>query len=222
MRLIGKCPPEIDSLSAANERGFDAVEIYLTKDHIDEFDETLTNIQETSIEVASIHTPHVTTQDLSYFEKADDLAKSVGGTLVVHSQYLHHTHIDELEAIDFDADYGYENNPGASKYYIENSILGEGFDLILDTAHLFMAEQEYLGAIEDLLQRYESQIPVIHLNDATTLEDGLPFGDGEIDLKNTVDLLGNYYTGDVILEVMPEYQSNALSKTRSWLEIGES
>lgn len=217
MRLIGKCPPTPDSLTAADDRGFDAVELYLTTDHIDNYEETLDIVSEAPVDVASVHTPHVTPDRRDYFEKTDSLARALDATLVVHSQYLHHTHIEELEAMEFGAPYGYENIPGASRFHLENAVLKQGFDLVLDTAHLYMAEHEYHRSFELLLRRYGSNVPVVHLNDATTVQDGLPFGEGEIDLERTVTTLNNYYNGTVVLEVMPEHQAAALRRTRAWL-----
>lgn len=217
MRLIGKCPPKLDSLTAAADRGFNAVELYLTPEHIDSFEETLETVREAPVDIASIHTPHVIPDESFYFTKTDELAQAVDATLVVHSQYLHHTHIEELEAMHFDARYGYENIPGASKFHLENAILERGFKLILDTAHLYIAEQEYQAAFEFLLKQYDSAIPLIHLNDATAVQDGLPFGEGEIDLEETVTILDNYYSGTVVLEVMPEYQTDALTQTKAWM-----
>ena len=218
MDLIGKCPPKPDSLTAADDRGFDAVELYLTRDHIDNYEEMLAVIREAPANIASIHTPHVTPEEHFYFAKSDNLAKAVDATLVVHSQYLHHTHIEEMEAMDFDAQYGYENIPGASQFHLENAILERGLDLILDTAHLYIAEREYQRALEDLLDRYGPDIPVVHLNDSTIVKDGLPFGEGNIDLEKTVTILDNYYTGRVVLEVMPEYQADALRQTLAILD----
>ncbi|WP_380676307.1 sugar phosphate isomerase/epimerase family protein [Salinigranum sp. GCM10025319] len=217
MRLVGKCPPTPDELAAARDRGFDAVELYVETGHVDRFPETLAAVREAAVDVVSVHTPHVRPDDVVYFEKADELAAATDATLVVHSQYLHHTHIDELESIGFDAAYGYENIPGASRYHVTNAILDRGHDLILDTAHLFMAEPEFGTAFEGLLERYDSRIPVVHLNDATLWEDGLAFGHGDMDLRATVEALDAHYTGDVVLEVMPAQQADALRQTRAWL-----
>lgn len=218
MELVGKCPPTPESLAAAKDRGFGEVELYLDPDHIDNYEDTLQQIREAAVDISSIHTPHVTPQQTSYFEKSDELATTLNATLVVHSQYLHHTHIAELEAIGFTADYGYENIPGASTFHLENAIIDQGLDLILDTAHLFIAANDYQSAIARLLRNYNSQIPVVHLNDSTVLEDGLPFGHGEIPLEKTVQTLKNYYSGKIVLEVMPENQRDARTKTETWLE----
>jgi len=85
--------------------------------------------------VVSIHTPHVHLDDKGYMVLADKLAQEVDAYLVFHSQYMHHTHIPDLEKLEIESNYGYENNPGVSKTFLENAIIKQGHELVLDTAH---------------------------------------------------------------------------------------
>lgn len=221
MQLVGKCPPSATALRAADERGFDAVELHLEPEHLDSAEETITTVRNAPVEVASVHTPHVTPQSEAYFSKADSLGHEFDARLVIHSQYLQHTHIDDLEAIDFDAPYGYENNPGASAYHLRNLIVDRGHDLVLDTAHLYMAEPRFQEAFERLLREYASRIPVVHLTDSTLVEDGLPFGRGEMDIRSALATLERHPVDTVVLEVMPEHQADALAVAASALNETE-
>lgn len=218
MRLVGKCPPSSAELTAAADRGFDAVELYLEPSDLDDLAQTKTTVRDAPVDVASVHTPHVTTESRRAFSRADRLAVSLDATLVVHSQYLHHTHIDELESIGFEATYGYENIPGVSRYHLENTVFSRGHRLILDTAHLFLGESKFLREFERILREHGDRIPVVHLNDATVHEDGLPFGEGEMTLRPVVARLVDQFEGTVVLEVMPNYQREALLRTRSWID----
>lgn len=218
MMVAGKCPPEEEELRAAKQRGFESVELYLEKRHLDSFDETLESCRTAEVEIVSIHTPHVTIHEKGYFEKAGELAEELDAFLVFHSQFLHHVNIPELERdVSINADYGYENNPGISAHAIENLILGRGHRMVLDTAHLYIAEKDFSTALEQFLDNHSDMIGVVHVCDSTKLEDGLGFGEGEIDMERTCKAIaGSDYDGPVVLEVMPEGQTEALEKWRDW------
>ncbi|MFB6190280.1 MAG: sugar phosphate isomerase/epimerase family protein [Candidatus Nanohaloarchaea archaeon] len=224
MKLAGKCPPEPGEMEAVNERGFDHVELMLRKEHLERFDDCLEAAKDADLNVASIHTPHVTLDEPIYFRKADELAAELDAFLVVHSQYMHHVHIDRLEQqADFQADYGYENNPGASAYSLRNIILDQGHDLALDTAHLFMAEENYLDELEVLLDSYPDRIDVIHLCDSSPTEDGLGFGEGEMDMEQVCQVIDDSgFDGVLVFEVMPEHQEEAVRKWEKYTEQNQN
>lgn len=213
MIIAGKCPPEPDELEAASERGFENVELYLEKQHLDSFEDSVEAVRAAEVEVVSIHTPHVTMNEKEYFRKTGKLASELDAFLVFHSQYLHHVHIPELEKLDIEPDYGYENNPGSSVRLLESMILEPGHDMVLDTAHLYMATEDYIRKTEDFLQEYGEQIPLIHLCDSTRRKDGLAFGAGDMDMERMCETIdGSGFDGILVLEVMPEGQEDALEK----------
>lgn len=217
MNVLGKCAPAHDALQAAADRGFEAVELYLTVDDLVAVDETANTVERASVDAEVVHTPHVQPEDERSFRLADELADLLDAYLIVHSQYLQHTHIPTLEAYEFDVAYGYENNPGASVFHLKNLVLEQGHDLVLDTAHLYTAERSYLDALERLLRRFGEQIQVVHLTDGTLTTDGLAFGRGEIDLDATTQLIDNHHDGMTVLEVMPEDQRDARESVIEWL-----
>lgn len=214
MEFVGKCPPDADSLAAAADRGFDAVELYLVPAHVDDLDAVVDDVAAAPVDVVSVHTPHVTPDDPGSFERADTLADRLDAYLVVHTQYAQHLHVPELERIGFDADYGYENNPGASRYHLENAILEAGHDLVLDTGHLYVASEAYLDALEAIVARHAAQIRVVHLTDATRTRDNLPLQAGEVDVHATLAVLARHHEGPVVLEVPPDDQQAALELVR--------
>lgn len=201
--LAGKCRPEAKALDELREVGFDTIELQLLPEHLDAFDRSLAAAKRSDLDVASVHTPHVSLEETECFSLADAFADELDARLVVHSQYVQHVHIPDLETLGFDAEYAYENNPGSSSYHLEHAILGRGHDLVLDTAHLYTAERGYLSALETLLRNHADDIPVVHLSDSTPRRDGLPFGDGDVDLHRTSRVLKRFYDGLLVLEVHP-------------------
>lgn len=213
MKIAGKCPPEKDELEAAAERGFEQVELYLEKQHLEELEESISNVRSSPVDAISVHTPHVTLEEKDYFLKADRLASELDAFLVFHSQYLHHVHITQLEEMKIGSEYGYENNPGASPRILESTILDQGHRLVLDTAHFYMSEKDYLGEMSRFLDEYSSQMPLIHLCDSTRTEDGLDFGEGDMDMEKLCKIIDDSgFDGILVLEVMPEDQGHALEK----------
>ncbi len=214
MEVVGKCPPESEELESAKERGFDKVELYTTREHFDNLEKTLEAVKNAEVEVVSVHTPHVhIDDDKAYFWMADYLCREIDAYLVFHSQYIHHAHIPKLEQLQIKSDYGYENNPGASEPHITTNILEEGHQMVLDTAHFFMAEENYIEGIEGLLSNYGDQIDLIHLCDSTMTEDGLAFGEGEMDMEKVSQKIAESgFDGILVLEVMPEDQRDAREK----------
>lgn len=208
--VAGKCEPEPDALAAAADRGFDVVELYLEREHLDDFERTVETVRDATVSAASVHTPHVTPEEREYYELTDRLAVALDAYLVLHSKYVMHVFAPDVEAIGFDAPHGHENNTGASILHLEEMILARDNDLVLDTAHLYTAERDYYDALEYLLSTYPDQIGLIHLTDSTRRNDGLPFGDGEIDLRATVEMIReSAFDGPIVLEVMPDAQADA-------------
>lgn len=217
MIIAGKCPPEKDELEAAKNRGFDNVELYLERQHIDNYHRSLNNCREADINIVSVHTPHAYLDENGYFEGAGHLARELNAKLVFHSQYVHHLKIPDLEKMDISADYGYENNPGASTFALENLILDKDHSFVLDTSHLFISEEDFLSSLRHFLNHRNDRIKVVHLCDSTLTKDGLGFGEGEMNMKKTSkELFKSDYDGIVVLEVMPEHQEDALEKVNSW------
>lgn len=210
MILAGKCPPEPEELTAAADRGFDAVELYLTAEHLESLGATLSALRDAEVDVVSVHTPHIVPTQGRLLVASDELAHRLDAYLVVHSQYAGLFEIPRFEAHDLNANRGYENPVGASRYHLERAILDPGHELVLDTAHLFTGEEDYLEEFAYLLERYTDRVSVVHLCDSTPLEDGLPVGHGDIDMDGTACLLRASFDGVLVLEVMPDHQRDAL------------
>ena len=217
MIIAGKCPPEKEELEAAKKRGFENVELYLERQHIDNYDKSLQNCKNADVNVVSVHTPHAYPDENGYFEGAGHLADELDAKVVFHSKYVHHYNIPDLEKMDMAAEYGYENNPGVSAFALENLILGRGHDLVLDTAHLFIGEEDFVHALKHFVNHRSDQIQVIHLCDSTYTTDGLGFGEGDIDMEEISKIiLNSNYDEILVLEVMPEHQRDALEKIQKW------
>ena len=212
MEIVGKCPPEKEELGKMEDRGFEKIELYTERKHFDNIEDTLKTVKNSDLEIVSVHTPHVhIDDDKAYFWLADYFCNKLDAYLVFHSQYLHHTHIPRIEEMDIKSNYGYENNPGISRSYLENCILKKGHEMVLDTAHLFMAEEDFYEELEHILEAYDSQIDVMHICDSTKTDDGLAFGEGEMDMERTAEIIADSeFDGILVLEVMPRDQEDAL------------
>jgi len=98
----------------------------------------------------SVHTPHVLPDETQWIERADELASAFDAFLCIHSMYFDLPFIPRMERLDLSATYGYENVPGASIFHLENMILEPGYNLILDTAHLYMGKSGYFHQLSYL------------------------------------------------------------------------
>lgn len=209
MRFAGKCLPEPDDLADAADRGFDTAELYLRKEHLDRFDDTLADIRYGPVEIVTVHTPHVHLSERDYLKQANALAQELNAYTVVHSGHILNIYTPRIEELGLDQPYGYENNP-ISTFHMEQMILKPGLDLVLDTAHLFVAEEHYLEKLRYILQTYPDQVNVIHISDATRQKDGLPFGEGDMDMQATSQIIAESgFEGTLVFEVMPDYQATA-------------
>ena len=219
MKLAGKCPPEKEELSRIEEMPFENIELYIEKKHLDNFDETVENLENSSLNVVSVHTPHVGVDELDYFSLADDLASRFDAFLVCHSKQIILLETRKVEEHGLKSPHGYENQPGASYRHLKAALLDREVNMVLDTAHLYTAEEDYVQIIEDSLMDHLGQIPLIHLCDSTLTDDGLPFGDGEMNMEKVCRTFAESdFDGILVFEVMPDYQEEALDKLNEWLQ----
>lgn len=230
MNIAGKIEPEKEKLDEWHATGFDAVELFLTTAMLDS--RGVTDILETCeaapIEIASVHTPHVAFDDADtsqYVDATDTLAAELDASLVIDMNPTSTRYTPSLFPPDqLDAPrLGYENDPGVSPYYLRVNHLDQGYPLVLDTAHLHMSSDSYQSFIEDIADSSaESMLPVIHLADGTRVNDGLPFGDGTVDLEQIAQTLAEKeYPGTVVLETPVHAQHDALDDVQRWLDAIE-
>lgn len=216
MIITGKCLPEKEELKAARERGFENVELYLEKKHLNNLQETLRTLEKSDVEVVSIHTPHVHLDNKGYMLLADQLAQELDAYLVFHSQYMHHTHIPNLEKLEIESEYGYENNPGVSTTFLENAIIDSGYEMVLDTAHFYLGDHTP-EETKKFLEQNVDQISLIHLCDSSNTKDGLAFGEGVMDMEKICQIIDESdFDGILVFEVMPEHQKEALQKWKKY------
>lgn len=220
MNVVGKSPPTPDELQNASDIGFDGIELYLTTEHLDDYGETLRTCQKAPVDVVSVHTPHITIEELQYWEEADQLAHQVGADVVcAHSSYINVGDVQRVNSdVQFRVKHGFENGTEVPLTDIRRHILDNGLEVTLDIAHLHrsVGADRYRNAIEELIVEHGDDIPIVHFTDATADADNLPLGAGDLDLEWTGQLLKDQYQGVIVLEVMPEHQSAAFQKFRSY------
>ncbi|MFB6180695.1 MAG: sugar phosphate isomerase/epimerase family protein [Candidatus Nanohalobium sp.] len=226
MKIAGKLPPEKKKFEKLYNEGFDHFELYLTETQLENnsADEIIEVCQDSAGQIVSVHTPHIEadTDPRPYFRQADEIAAKLSAVLIFDSNPIGTRYAPKVyPSSDAVAEtVGYENDPSVSKYYLRNFHLSNEHSLVLDTAHIHMSEETYLPFIEALLQNYSvNEVPVIHLADGTRQNDGVPLGEGTVNIKAIVDLLETYeYSGPVVLEVMPSKQPEALQKIHSFID----
>lgn len=217
MHFIGKSAPTTSRLAEAHDRGFDAIEVYLTTTDIAHFDETADALSNAAVDIISIHTPHVTIDQLAYLRRTDELAQHFNATLVIHSGKIGWWDIPAIEALDLNADRAYENPPGVTTNYTERCLFDQNHRLVFDIAHHALGHNHSEQAITDFLANYATHIDIIHYCDATEHKDGVPFTQGLLDRKEILTAIDTHYDGPVVVEVFPEHQQDELEATQAAL-----
>lgn len=224
MRLAGKCEPDAERIKRLSEAGFENIELYLDTTILDNQDDIIQQCRDSDVTVATVHTPHLdfNSTEVEYYKMADEIAAELDATLVLDSWPISTISLPNLmPESDINAPrHGYENNPSISSYYMRVNHLEQDLPLILDTAHLHMSESSYVPFLENILATYTvEQIPAIHLADGKRTVDGLPYGQGTIDIETIVMLLERYnYDGPVVLETTQTHQPDALKRVREYLK----
>lgn len=218
MDIIGKASPD-----EINERNLNGCELYLEKEHVvDTFEETLETIRASDVDITSVHTPHVKYDNYQEaIEKSDEIAQEQDAVLVLHSSYVRPLMANKL--MDFsvlESPYGIENHWGFSLPQIERTVFDEGHGLTLDVAHLYVTNMGlYERNLSYLLHNYSDRITQIHFCDSTDSQDGLPIGEGELDMEWTLEqIYKSDYDDSVVVEVPVEKQEESIRRTRELLE----
>lgn len=209
MRAIGKVAPTDEALQHAIDDGFDAIELYLEPQHLQEaMDELVARLVGSELEIVSAHTPHDRRNRQELFQRTATLCDRLDALCVFHTGFMIEKKAVKI-AGDLEADrIAFEDQPGTSRQAIEELVLGQGHDLVLDTGHLFMASDEFYADLEALAP----EATHVHLCDSTLTQDGLAFGTGAIDIERTISILSeSTYDGDVVLEVPVDRQEDALT-----------
>lgn len=224
MEVLGKCKPKKNILEELYSMGYDYVELYLTTELLEDTEQLIKTCKNASISVESVHSPHtnmgVTTTTTEQFQKADKLATELDATYLLHSNpFSTFSLIEFYSPTDITSDsFCYENHPDVSRYMLENYLLGQGYPIALDIAHLYIAEENYLKIFEEFLHEYSSaEIPILHLADGTRIDDGLYFGEGEIDIETVFEIVAESYNGKVVLEIPTSDRSKALQYSSQFL-----
>lgn len=219
LQLSGKFrPTDEEQRERISNSDFETAELYLEPSDLEDLSEVKEGIDEADVDVSVVHTPHVTKEEIEYLKKTDQLAVENDAYMVFHSKYIPPNEVSDVEdEINFEADYGHENQSGTSKRHLEATIFEPGHDFVLDTAHIYCATEDYLETTEGLLEDYSDRTGVVHLCDSLRDEDGLAFDHGEMDIEATYQVIADSdYEGPVTLEVDGEYQEDALEKVMDW------
>lgn len=226
MKLAAKRAPTEEELKEADDEGFNHVELYLTSNMLD--NRSVENIvsvcEDATVNIANVHTPHISLtgeNQKQYFKITNEIADKLDACLIIDSNPTSTSYTptilppEQITAPNF----GHENDPSVSKYYLRMHHLHDDIPLVIDTAHLHMSEEEYMDFFEEALQICSlEELPSIHLADGTRLKDGVPFEEGTVPLERVVNMLDVYnYEGTVVLETPQGTQQDALHLVQEWL-----
>lgn len=209
--IYGKA--SVDDFEKWSTYPFDGFETYLTRSDFTEFQELKTTFKKYKDDIEVVHTPHVNwPEDKELLQQSLLLAEVTNAQVCFHSSYISLLLADKINnELTFPTTYGYESQNGNSYEFIKNTVFNNDLPFVYDLAHFYTGNpKNYLATVEDLLSTYNNQITLVHVCDATLTQDGLPLGKGELPVKDTWNLLEEYYTGPVTLEVIPDYQLDAL------------
>lgn len=223
MEILGKCRPKENVLKEVYSIGFDSVELYLTKDRLDDVEDIIEVCEESEVSISSVHSPHINSETdaaKEYFRKADRVANTLNATYLLHSNpFSTFSLVDFYSPEDVNStSFCYENHPDVSRYFLKENLLDQNVPIALDIAHLYIAEENYLNIFEEFLSTYTpEEIPVIHLADGTRQNDGLYFGEGSIDIEAVFNLVSDLYNGKVVLEIPVSNRTESLEYSKKFL-----
>lgn len=213
IEVIGKSAPILNQLRNAEDMDVDSIELYLTREHLDNYKKTVSNCTESSLDIECVHTPHIPLDERELLDKSVELAEDLESDLMC----LHSGEITTTNMIKYGNELQTEVTTGAEMHqYTDiglfiNECKLNNIPIVLDIAHVFMAEashNNYKNIVNKILESNEYPVSLIHFNDGTFDNDGLPINEGEIDLEWTINQINENYTGYLTVEVPPENQKN--------------
>lgn len=212
--IVGKCPPEKEELNKQETRPFDATELYTEKTHFDDFETTLNNCRETSLDIAVVHTPHVQTHEISYIKSAEQLAEKLDAKLLLHSTHIPLNKASEIAETNLKIDdLVIENHTWATLEDIQDHIIDENKKLALDFAHLYRNNPElFQERLAQVFNDSHEYMGHLHLCDASSEQDHLQIGDDEMPISLIKEYIKTKYDKMLTLELMPDEQEEALSR----------
>jgi sugar phosphate isomerase/epimerase len=217
MDLVGKTGPDTEQIATVANAGFDAVELYLSTDHLDAYEQTRETVDSIDMDIVSVHTPHVADDQTDYIKQTVELADRYDALLLFHSSSIP---VRDAVSIGQDLDYdtiAYENHSDMTADELFEQVIDQGANLGLDVAHLYRATAP---------NQYNKHLPALldaavhlHLCDAQEAADNLPPGDGTIPMEQVIDdITASTYDGPVVLEVMPEDQTAMREQVDQYLD----
>lgn len=206
--IVGKCFVKKEDFEQAKRNGFHDVEIGLRKEDLKDVKKTISFLESSGLRVVAVHTPHADTGEEDFFSRSAQIAMHFSVFMILHSN-----RISEADSCRISRKIPYENKGVESTFgnikVIESCLIKKGCGFVLDVAHFYIASGDFFADLEYLFKKYPSRVKWVHLCDSTKSNDGLPFGQGEIDIERLVKFLDWHYNGKLTVEVMPEFQKAA-------------
>lgn len=234
MILAGKRSPDPKEIEAAVlDDGFMYLEIALDEFHLENMEaikETIIKAREDlkkigkTLVIISFHTPHFGNNHPEYLKKTMDLAGHFNAYTVFHSNRLTLTETldiaKQVNSVEKSA-LLLENKTTMDMKSIVHSLVPD-YNIALDIAHLYRASHNIYQDFELLISSFKNKIKLIHLNDSTKQQDGLPLGDGDIDFQTIAGILKkSCFSEPLIIETPRESQQDSREKIEKILGAKE-
>lgn len=225
MILAGKRSPEKKDIEAAIiDEGFMYLEIALDDFHLENIEairdiiiSTREHLEEKghTLVIISFHTPHFDSSHPEYLKKTIDLARHFNAYTVFHSNKLTLEETLDIAGQISPADKSMlilENKTTMDIKSIVHNYVPD-YDIALDIAHLYRASHNIYQDFELLISSFKNKIKLIHLNDSTKQQDGLPLGDGDIDIETIAAIIKKTgFSEPIIIETPRESQQDSKEK----------
>jgi sugar phosphate isomerase/epimerase len=217
--IVGKAFVLEEDLILAKKNGFKEIEIGLRREDLSDVKRTIKFLEEFSVNIAAVHTPHVPSEEFELLLRSAEIAEHFGALLIFHSGK-----IPDIESAQVMENIPYrkkalESNPGTSVTAVENLILRRDLDFVLDVAHIYIGSKNFFDDLDYIFKNYSSQVKWVHICDSSPVKDGLAFGKGEIELDRLIRFLAERYSGKMTVEVMPQFQGEARDRILEVLGI---
>lgn len=199
---------------------FDGKELYLNQSILDNWDSYTVETEWVKV----VHLPHLTEPfDTGYLHHAIEIAEKNDAKVCLDANPFTREKMKQVSSVeDYDVEYGIENNPENSKKFLLREIINQGDNIVFDSGHMHLAENEYLSWFEQIVSQFQDHLQLVHLADARAWEktdNNRTFGDGNVPISDIIQILDMYeYDGSVTIETPRDRQQEDVQYAREQLK----
>lgn len=209
MKILGKTSHELDQIKERFDEGFREFELYTKKEFLNPSSiEELKKIKKAyKINFISMHTPHVTLQELVKFSSTIDLVvKEIGIKYVV----MHSSKANSFSKKFLGLVHGNRIIENTKDHSVKDifHLFEAGYGICLDISHLFEScykkRLDFFQSLEEILKRGKKKIKIVHFCNTDFKNGNSGLIEGVIDVERAFRILEKHYNGYVVVEVPME------------------